>query len=197
MAMRKSVIVLCAVFLIYGCSGMYYGQRYDPDVNFGQLKTFSIMPLPEKKGKNTVLLLKNLRFAVDKELQARGFTKEEDDPDFLVALHVMTRRAVDMEQYGYSYSTGFYDHPYYLGRHGGYGRHDYGYTGPEIYEYRSGVAVYEYTEGTLVVDIVSADKKELIWRGTSEGVLEDNLTQEYIRDIVAKILKVFPPPALQ
>lgn len=196
--MRNSIFVICAVFLISGCATMNYSQRYDPDVNFAQLRTYEIMPLPEKKKEDTLLLLKNLRFAVDRELQAKGYRQETGNPDFLVAIHAVTRKEVDVQQYGYSYSDGFYDHPYYLDPSRPYDPYYYPrHIGPEYYEYRSGVDVYEYRVGTLVVDIVSAEKKELVWRGVAEGVLKDDITQEYIRDIVANIMKAFPPPAVQ
>ncbi len=196
--MRNVIIAMCAVFLLMSCGGMNYSQRYDPAVNFEQFKTYVILPLPDKKGKDTLLLLKNMSFAVDKALQAKGYRQETNNPDFLVALHAVTERRVDVQQYGYAYSSGFYDHPAYLNRHGEHG-HYYPRTsvGPETYEYRRGVDVYEYRVANLLVDIVRAEGKELVWRGTAEGVLQDNITQQYIRDIVTNILKGFPPPAVQ
>jgi hypothetical protein len=194
--MRKAIVVLCAVFLLAGCAGMNYSQRYDPEVDFTQLKTYTTMPLPEKKKQDTILLLKNMRFAADKELQSKGYGRDDSNPDFLVALHAVTENRVDVEQYGYSYSTGFYDHPAYLDRRRRHDPYYYDYYAPERREYRSGYDVYEYRVGTLVVDIIDADKKELIWRGIAEGVLQDDITHEYVRGIITGILRGFPPPTV-
>jgi len=52
--------------------------------------------------------------------------------------------------------------------------------------------------GTVVVDVTDAQTDELVWRGWAEGALQeapntDQLTA-YIDNVVAKIMKDFPPP---
>ena len=57
--------------------------------------------------------------------------------------------------------------------------------------------VHQYEEGTLILDFVDADAKELIWRGTATKALDSNPTPEKIEknigNVVAKILAKFPP----
>jgi hypothetical protein len=64
--------------------------------------------------------------------------------------------------------------------------------------YRAGGALGGLGIGTLVVDVSDAETGDLIWRGWAEGALQeapgtDQLTA-YIDDVVAKIMKDFPPP---
>ncbi|MEJ2183601.1 MAG: DUF4136 domain-containing protein [Nitrospirota bacterium] len=194
--MRKGIVVFWAAFLLWGCAGMDYSYRYDPGVNYGQLKTYSFMPISEKGKEDTILLMKGMRFAVNQDLEARGYRRVTENPDFLVALHAVTEQRVDVQQYGYAYSPGFYEHPAFLHRRPFWGRPEpFAYSGPGYYEYRSGVDVYKYRVATLVVDIVRADQKELVWRGTAHGELGEDATQKDIRKIVDKILRGFPPPA--
>ena len=56
--------------------------------------------------------------------------------------------------------------------------------------------VRTYTEGTLVVDIYRADKKELVWRGVVTATLDENprKVEKKINKGVAKLFKKYPPP---
>jgi hypothetical protein len=51
--------------------------------------------------------------------------------------------------------------------------------------------------GTLVIDILDARSRELIWRGSAEGAVlgpgGEAASQEELDDVAAKILKEFPP----
>lgn len=57
--------------------------------------------------------------------------------------------------------------------------------------------VSNYEEGTLVIDIVHWEKKELAWRGMGTSILEDiddpDKVTEYVNIWVGKILAKFPP----
>ena len=54
-----------------------------------------------------------------------------------------------------------------------------------------------YTEGTLVIDLVDMDEKELAWRGIATGTVQENpdpqKSQQRLDSIVAQILANFPP----
>ena len=49
-----------------------------------------------------------------------------------------------------------------------------------------------YKEGTLVIDIVDAAGKHLVWRGLGVGAMRDMHPGEPLRKAVADILKHFP-----
>jgi hypothetical protein len=54
-----------------------------------------------------------------------------------------------------------------------------------------------YLTGTLLIDIVDAASKKLVWRGTAAGAVDPGLTSverdERIRQIVRDMLSHFPP----
>jgi hypothetical protein len=123
---------------------------------------------------------------VDSELAARGFRKVTSDPDFLVAYHVSLDRRQSVQTlnsyYGYGPGWGY-----------GYGssyRPGYWAGAPEAY-------VYEYEEGTLILDIVDPENKELMWRGSAQDEVHFKSTpgedRAQLNEAVHKMLEKFPP----
>jgi len=57
--------------------------------------------------------------------------------------------------------------------------------------------VNEWDEGTLLIDVIDAKKNELIWRGSAQAELRKHQDpsegQEVLNDVVARILRDFPP----
>jgi hypothetical protein len=84
---------------------------------------------------------------------------------------------MQMTQTGSSYHSGWYD-PWW---------------GP----YGGSTHVSYYEEATLVIDIVSWDKKELAWRGMATGVVKENQSreeqQERLDKIAVQMFKEYPP----
>ncbi len=52
-----------------------------------------------------------------------------------------------------------------------------------------------YTEGTLTIDVVDPDSKELIWRGMAKGTLsaKSQKNEKKFRRAVQKLLRQLPP----
>ena len=70
--------------------------------------------------------------------------------------------------------------------------HGYGWMrGPHVY-------VDEYDEGTLILDIVDASSRAIIWRGMAidrvDFLASPEDKKETIREAVGKMLELFPPP---
>ena len=84
-------------------------------------------------------------------------------------------------------STGPMFDPY--GRRGGYGVDPYGRSG------YGGVTTYNYQEGTLIVDLVTPSKDELVWRGSIVSALADSKEQniEMVNRAIAKAFEDYPP----
>ena len=63
--------------------------------------------------------------------------------------------------------------------------------------YGGGTSVYYYDETTLLIDLIDVVLKELVWRGSGTGTVNDysdqQEMQEAIDDVVAKIMYDFPP----
>jgi hypothetical protein len=127
------------------------------------------------------ILEKRIRTAVDKQLAARGYRRQSTGtPDFRVAYHVALKKKLAVSTmnsyYGYRAGWGW----------------SYGTVAAGVESY-----TYEYEEGSLVIDIIAADTRRLIWRGSAQA--EVNRTarpekkQAQIDEAVAKMLERFPP----
>jgi len=57
-------------------------------------------------------------------------------------------------------------------------------------------STYEYTKGTLVIDIIDAKTKRLLWQGIGRGVIDRSPKnrEQRLNMVVAKIFKDFPIP---
>jgi hypothetical protein len=106
-------------------------------------------------------------------------------------------------RYGYPYSFGYpyryrgYRYPYF-----GYSR----YAWPSFavgysvggYGYPRVITTDRLGPGTIVVDVTDARTDELVWRGWAEGALyelpQGEQITKYIDELVARIMKEFPPP---
>ena len=185
----KAITVIILIMIMTGCASIYIDYDYDPLVDFAGIRTYDWLPIPEKARANE-LTIKHIKSAVNRELAAKGLIPASKDSDVFIALHGGRERKVDVQEWGYAYRRGGY-----YGR-GPYGGRPYrGYAGPETVQYRSGVDTYEYEVGTLILDFVDAKKKELVWRGTAHGVIDPQITREFIDETVAKILANYPPPS--
>jgi hypothetical protein len=178
--MRK-LLPLSAIFLVMGvaaCSTMRISYDYDPQTDFSNRKTFGWYPVPGQEQEDE-LVIKQVKSEVNQQLESKGLKWEPEKPDFMIVIHGGKVSKVDIVDWGYSY--------------GGPGR--YGRYGP--YSTSRRIDVHEYEEGSLILDFVNAESKELIWRGTATDALEPNDTpderRKQIHEAVTKILRKYPP----
>jgi hypothetical protein len=172
-----SIVLSLLIMVMAGCApSISVTHDYDSAYNFSNLKTYAWIPI--KAGLVSELKIKRFQDAIDKELQAKGMTINNENPDFLIALQGTTENKVNVTDYGYGYG-GWYGHGY------GYGGHN--------------VDVTTYKEGTLFLDFVDARSKEMFWRGAGTSVVEPDLTAEEQENKFAvaasKLLAPFPPVA--
>jgi hypothetical protein len=117
--------------------------------------------------------------SIDATLAVKGYRIDGQMPDFLIAWYVNfePKERVTTVQTGY----GRYRHPG---------------LPPAMPPLKM---VHEYTEGTLILDVLDAATKSLVWRGTAQAEVlpsVDVSTREArIREAVRRILERFPPKA--
>lgn len=176
---------------VAGCSTMEIRYDYDPKANFAGLKTYAWLEKPQKptgdpRIDGNTILENRIHEAVDSVLAARGFTKVTSNADFLVAYHVSLdrRRSVQTLNRYYGYGPGW----------------GYGYGAAYWPGYWAGARetyVYEYEEGTLILDIVNPESKELMWRGSAQDEVSFTSTPEknqaQLNEAAQKMLEKFPP----
>lgn len=170
---------LVLVFLITSCNSIKVVADYETTTDFTQYKTFAFYKKGIDKAEISDLDKRRILKAVEAELMAKGFTKSET-PDILVNIFTKSRRKVDINNNNYGYGFGGY-----------YGWYPW-YYGPNY-----GTTISEYTEGTLFVDLIDANKKELAWQGIGSGGLSTSgnvaKKEARIKEFVAQIMAQYPP----
>jgi len=113
--------------------------------------------------------------AVDKQLQAKGLTKVDANPDLWV---VYSNSIQDQTQ---MVGTGYNMGPYW----------GWGGWGPTTTTYNT----YVTRQGTLVVEISDVKEKDLLWRGSATDTISDNSDKNIktLDKAVAKLFKNYPP----
>lgn len=159
------------------CSSVRVAADYDKNANFNEFKTFAFFKTGIDKAEISDLDKRRILRAIESELLAKGYTKSEN-PDLLVSIFTKSRDKVNV------YNNNF-----------GYGPYGYGW-GWSPYYWNSGYnSVSTSTEGTLYVDLIDANKKELVWQGMGVGYLTQSMDkkEERIAEFVAKIMEKYPP----
>lgn len=178
--MNKILTTVTMVLLLVvatSCSSVKVAADYDKNANFNEYKTFAFFKTGIDKAEISDLDKRRILRAIESELMAKGFTKSEN-PDLLVSIFTKSRDKVNV-----------YNNAY------GYGPYGYGW-GWSPYYWNSGYnSVSTSTEGTLYVDLIDANKKELVWQGMGVGYISQRMDkkEERIKEFVANIMEKYPP----
>jgi hypothetical protein len=174
-------IALLACSAVSGCLGLPVETDYDPEVEFASLGSYAWLDTERKKTGDprldNDLLDGRVRRAVDDALASKGYEKKAaGGADFEITYHVALEKQIDVQTYVDSYPHGYRWH-----------------AGPS-HAYTS---VREYDVGSLVLDVIDPNRKQLIWRGATQARIQDNGTPEQreqrAREAVNAILAKFPP----
>ena len=171
---KMTSVLILFVLVMTSCNTVRVATDYDREADFGQYETYAFFKPGIDKAEISDLDKKRILRAIDEEMQEKGFVRS-DDPDLLVSIFTKTKENVNIynSPYGYGYGWGW--HPWYWGA---------GYN-----------TVNSTTEGTLYIDLVDAEKKELVWQGMGTAALSTEVEekQERINKIVQEILEKYPP----
>jgi len=167
---------LAALLFAAGCSGLSTTTDYDPATDFSKLKSWAWFEAGPPNANVDTLTDTRIRGAVEAELVGKGLRKvDSGTPDFAVKYHAAVQQKVEHRPTTVSVGYGW----------------RYGHVGV------SSSDVNVYSEGTLVVDFIHLQKKELLWRGTVSGAVEPQRSPQErtarIQEAVAKMLAQFPP----
>jgi hypothetical protein len=172
------IFMVALIGLAINCSSITTQFDYERGEDFSRFKTFSFLPVPPELARNQ-LLVNRIGDAIVKQLATKGMSESDSNPDLLIAVHTQVKDKVNVTSYGYGYAPA-----YSFGYWGGIGM--------------GGTDVRQYEEGTLIIDMVDAQQKEMVWRGMASKALPSAPTPEkvdkIIDDIVAKIFEKYPPP---
>lgn len=175
--------VLAALLLISGCATNRAPPTridYDRKADFSVYRTFGF---PKETGTDrggySTLVTSYFKSAVSTAMEARGYKYSEDHPDLLVNFYMNTRERTEIRP---SPTTGY-----------GYYGYRYGlYSAWPMYDEDRTVT---YKVGTINVDIVDAEKKQLVWEGVSEGRMSDEAMANprvTVNAVVTELMRQYP-----
>jgi len=119
---------------------------------------------------------------------------KSQSPDVLVNIFTKSKEKVNVYQNNWGWGG------YYGGwGWGGYGAWGWGGYGPWGWGTGFNNSVSRSTEGTLFIDVIDAEKKELAWQGMGVGYLKTSKDIEKkearINEFVSEIMTAYPPVA--
>lgn len=180
MKYSKLIIAVFAVVLS-SCSAIKVTTDYDTQADFSRLNTFAFYKPGIDKADISDLDKKRVLRAIERELLAQGFIKSEN-PAMLVSFFTKSRERVNVNQnnmnMGFGWGWGWGWNPWMLN-----GRNN-------------NINVSQFTEGTLFIDFIDTEKKELVWQGIGTGALKienREKKEERINLFVKEIISRFPP----
>ena len=173
---------LAALMILIACSpSLKVSSDYDKTVDFAPYKTFSMYQLQDKSGAVSQLNQNRITDAVKKQMVAKGFTENDANPDLLVNVVTYLKEKQQVTANTNYYGYGGYYRPYAWG--GGMS------SGTTTY------STYNYHDGTLMIDVVDASKKQLVWQGVGNKEIDkpSKDPDKTIPEAVARIMESFPP----
>ena len=181
----RQIALGMGLILAAGCAGQQVTTDYSPATSFSQFTTFALVSSPDTAAAQQ-LLDQRVRNAVQAQLTTKGLTAtDRASADLYVGYGMVdkTHPAV------YTYRDGW-------GWGGGWGWRYYrwGVAWPMTVQRR----VETYTDGTVVVNLVDAKTKKVVWEGEVPDVVNlpvDNpvrATKE-VDAAVTKLFTKYPP----
>lgn len=178
--MKKYFILFGIVLIIslMGCASVRVAVNYDEEADFGEYQSFYFVKPshrqergPRRQAVQNPIFTKEVMREIKPIMESKGFVEAASlkDADLLVVFYaaVHNRRTYVAPSY----------------RVGRWGR-----------VWRTSPGHFVNTkEGTLVIDMVDNQEKELVWQGVGTGVLDRFNPQKDLVFAVQEILDKFPP----
>lgn len=171
----KLMVPVVMMFLIAACTGIRVTTDYDRKADFGKYKTFNFAKEVDKV-KLSELNRRRLKDDIRTQMEARGY-QISTTPDLLVNVFLKGTTNYSAN----AYTTGF---------GGGFGY----WRGWGMGSSNTWVDVNKYTEGTMFVDVIDVQKKEMLWEGIAEGIYNPrtNIKEEQLNNVVTRLFKEYP-----
>ena len=173
------LFALSFVLLLAACASTpRVASQADPGADFSRYRSFAFYtPLALEQHGYTTITSNRIRAAVRAQMEARGYVFDEGNPDLWVNLNAYLQdktRVTTMPQVDYDY--------YYSYRAHGYVAVPY---------WRDRTDVHQYTEGTLNVDVVDVQRRQLVWEGIAVGTVGRTDPARHGEKIDAAVAAIF------
>lgn len=169
MRQTLKILFLAITFgLLSSCASVRVSTDYDKMANFSQKKTFAFLKEGIDRVEVSDLDKKRIMRAIEAEMVKKGYAITDTNPDVFVNFFT---REEQMESVYNNMGVGFGWGPFYFSRN----------------------MISRETQGTLFIDIIDGQGKDLIWQGKGEGSLMGNDKDQMVYKFVSSILNNYPP----
>jgi hypothetical protein len=170
---------IAVALLAAGCaSGPSIRADYDKTADFGKYRTYGfVAPATNDTTQFKSLAQQTMQNAASREMESRGYTRSET-PDLVINFKGKLEEKTDIE------ST---PAPYYgpgWGYGGWYGAPYGGFGGTEVTTHR-------YKVGTLVMDVVDREKRQVVFQGGVESVVTNKMLENREQAINAAVAHIY------
>lgn len=183
--MEKIIISICIILsltLVSSCSSIKVIADKEESFQPAAYTTYAFADVNlQELDQATAILYQEISKRIAYEMKQKGYELSTDAPDLLVAFNILTEEARKE-----SWKSANND-PYYPGMRSMWAYNSF--WGPN-YNTRYKEVKYEKT-GTFVVDLLSTEQKELVWRGIGIGPV--NHPEERFNTAYQSVQKMFKP----
>jgi len=180
-------ILLAATVLLLPSGAVAQKVRtdYDHSANFEKYKTYKLVKIKDNPDVSQ-LADQRIVSAIEAELAKKGLTKAEDNPDLLVGYQAAISHETQLNTYSSS-----------MGGPGwGYGgAWGYGWGGGGMGSTTSTTTTSTIRNGTLAIDMMDPQRKQLVFRGVATDTLNDKPEKntKKLNKALAKMFEKYPP----
>jgi hypothetical protein len=174
------VVFLLLLASLAGCSsGGTLRSDYDPGADFGAFQTWNFIEDagPDYAGYESMFTRYMLE-AITIEMDKRGYVKS-DNPDLLVNFNAYIQDKTKVSTTSAPMSSGYYG--YRGGHYGAWGGYGYG----------TETRVSQYTEGTFNIDIIDANRHQLVWEAVGVGRITSKVRENVRKTVMEGVPNFF------
>lgn len=182
-AMLKNLFIAVPAIFVMACQpSVKVTSDYLQSTDFSSYKSFSLYYLATSRNINQIneeRLWKSLR----SEMIRKGYVENNQNPDLLVnAVSVMKdKKYLSGSSNIYGYGSIYRPYGYWNG-------------GVAMVSGTSTLRTYDYKDGSIVIDVIDAKTKRLLWEGTGTSQFEKQPknVDEAIQKAITRIMADFP-----
>jgi len=154
-------------------------NKYDPSADFSKFKTFAFAPLGAV---SHPMLAADIVGSIEDQLTQKGLKKVTSNPDLIIRVY----GSIDQD------SALTSNDPLYMAT-GGIPPFDPSFSGPALAGTWGNTTVTIH-KGELVIDLIDAGAKKLVWRAMAQQNLSSKpeKLESQVQDAIAKMFKQYP-----
>ena len=174
----KKVFLLPLFLILSSCSSIRVYSDFDNNIDFSNYKTFAYFKPEIDRVDISDLDKRRILKALDNEMSLKGLSKSET-PDLLIGFTTKAKDKIYVNNFN-NFSWGW-----------GWG---WGFN-PWLWGPNGFNTISTKTEGTLYVNIIDANTRQLVWQGKGRGGIDENIKNrnERISLFVKEIVGNYPP----